>query len=355
MFKDHISIAKSIGIILMVFAHAGIPDIAERFIIMFHMPLFFIASGYCFKEKYLENEKDFIIHRFKGLYIPFVKYSLVFLLFHNIFYFLNIYNGIYGFNGNVSCLYSFDDFIEKAIRIVTSMSGNEQLLGGYWFLRELFYGAIISLFALKFIRNRYIALFFLLFVSFVLKLLAIRLPYWGIGSLTFLSASFFIVGYLVKKKNFRFTVVKCIAGLLIVAVASRILSYSHMLNYNSGNMFPYFMCAVLGVLAIFCISEYLLKLNKVAEILMYIGNHTMPILTWHFLSFKLVSLLIISIYDLPIEKLACFPIMKEYSSGGYWILYGVVGIVLPILFDSFLGKMGKKCQIVLGVIRNKCF
>ena len=34
-----------------VAAHAGIPDVISRFIVMFHMPLFFFMSGYCFKEK----------------------------------------------------------------------------------------------------------------------------------------------------------------------------------------------------------------------------------------------------------------------------------------------------------------
>lgn len=53
MRDDGVTIAKAIGILLMVAAHAGAPDVASRFIVMFHMPLFFFMSGYCFKEKYL--------------------------------------------------------------------------------------------------------------------------------------------------------------------------------------------------------------------------------------------------------------------------------------------------------------
>lgn len=51
MRDDKVTIAKGIGILLMVAAHAGIPDVISRFIVMFHMPLFFFMSGYCFKEK----------------------------------------------------------------------------------------------------------------------------------------------------------------------------------------------------------------------------------------------------------------------------------------------------------------
>lgn len=44
-------IAKGIGMLLMVVAHAGIPNMFSCFVYMFHMPLFFFMSGYCFKEK----------------------------------------------------------------------------------------------------------------------------------------------------------------------------------------------------------------------------------------------------------------------------------------------------------------
>ncbi len=53
MHDDKVTIAKAIGILLMVAAHGGTPDGASNFIAMFHMPLFFFLSGYCFKEKYL--------------------------------------------------------------------------------------------------------------------------------------------------------------------------------------------------------------------------------------------------------------------------------------------------------------
>lgn len=53
MRDDKVSITKGIGILLMVIAHAGLPEMFSRFIYMFHMPLFFFMSGYCFKEKYL--------------------------------------------------------------------------------------------------------------------------------------------------------------------------------------------------------------------------------------------------------------------------------------------------------------
>lgn len=91
--KKDIAIAKAIGIILMVIGHAGCPNYVEHFIYMFHMPLFFFLAGYCFKEKHLQNSKDFIIRRFKGLWVPFVSISLVFLFLHNLFLNCNLIEG----------------------------------------------------------------------------------------------------------------------------------------------------------------------------------------------------------------------------------------------------------------------
>lgn len=54
--RDHsVTIAKASTIILMVLAHAGCPRFLGAYIAMFHMPLFFIMSGYCFKTAYLNG------------------------------------------------------------------------------------------------------------------------------------------------------------------------------------------------------------------------------------------------------------------------------------------------------------
>ena len=65
-----------------------------------------------------------------------------------------------------------------------------------------------------------------------------------------------------------------------------------------------------------------------AKALDFIGKNTLTILTWHFLAFKLVSLLIIDIYDLPIERLAEFPVITEYSKQGWWIAYFIIAMVV---------------------------
>ena len=76
-----LDIAKAIAIILMVVGHTSIPSIASDFIYAFHMPLFFIASGWTSNwNKY--SFYDFIKRRSRNLLFPFFFYSVIVLLIH---------------------------------------------------------------------------------------------------------------------------------------------------------------------------------------------------------------------------------------------------------------------------------
>ena len=73
-----LDIAKGIAIILMVIGHTSIPDIFSRFIFAFHMPLFFIASGWTTNwGKY--SFMVFAKSKFKSIMVPFIIYSLIVL------------------------------------------------------------------------------------------------------------------------------------------------------------------------------------------------------------------------------------------------------------------------------------
>ena len=48
--NNYITIAKAMGILLMVIGHSGCPQVLFRIIYLFHMPLFFFLSGIFAKE-----------------------------------------------------------------------------------------------------------------------------------------------------------------------------------------------------------------------------------------------------------------------------------------------------------------
>lgn len=64
--NESVSIAKGIAILLMVLAHSGFYSYGCLWINIFHMPLFFFFSGFCFKEKYLDDSKMYILKRIKA-------------------------------------------------------------------------------------------------------------------------------------------------------------------------------------------------------------------------------------------------------------------------------------------------
>ncbi len=344
----------------MVIAHAGCPDAIWNFIYRFHMPLFFIMSGYCFKEKWLSDYKGYILRRVETIYLPFVKWSIFFLLLHNIFYECNIYNDIYGWHSNVSYRYEIIDFFKRGFNIITRMSGNEQLLGGYWFLKSLFWGSLIFYGVLK-INIKFLGLL-LLVLTFLFSIFELKIPFFNINSRDVFSSFFIYTGYIIKKYDFKFyeKPLYIITGFMLVAISSIILK-TEMLSFHWHDIIPLYISALLGSLMIFglCINIQNFLHKKIFIFLEYIGTHTLVILTWHFLSFKLVSLLLIWINNWPIEKLSIFPVIPAVMNttsyfNDYWWLYGVVGIIVPLIMCKIADEF-KKLKLVKNIIVGRLF
>ena len=88
----NIDIIKGIGIILMVGGHCGMPF--THFVYLFHMAIFFMASGFCFKSSNsdsLQNALKFIGRKIKSLWLPYVLWTTIFTLLHNAFIKVGIY------------------------------------------------------------------------------------------------------------------------------------------------------------------------------------------------------------------------------------------------------------------------
>ena len=330
MRDEKITIAKAIAIMLMVICHAGLPHVGGQFVTMFHMPLFFFVSGYCFKDKYLTDTRRFAINKVKGLYVPFVKWSLLFLVLHNVFFHLNIYNDLYGFKGIVQQLYGVKDIVKNVAKIVLAMNETEMLLGGYWFLKELFLGAFLALGCFKYFKNDMYGGAILLLIAIGMSWFDVEIPAMHIASRTFFAGFFIVMGRAYKRLNFdadKWAIT--IVAFIVVALGS-VWCGTSMLGYSTIQILPYSVCAILGTIMVLNLSHRLsLCQNNVKSVLMFVGDHTLEVLTWHFLAFKLVSLLIIWVHGLPIEQLGRFPTIKEYAFM-YWPLYSLVGIGVPL-------------------------
>ena len=78
--EDWIDIAKGIGILLVIIGHSsGRPMVLRQFIYSFHMPLFFIISGYVYNHDKWKNKgiKQFIIRRARDYIIPYFVFGFI--------------------------------------------------------------------------------------------------------------------------------------------------------------------------------------------------------------------------------------------------------------------------------------
>ena len=339
-YKNHIAIAKAIGITLMVTCHAGIPNAhIIGFIYVFHMPLFFFCSGYFYKEiSQWNNLKQYISRRFSALYIPYLKYSLAFILLNNIFIRLHIHTTAYGFT----------DYLWHIIRAVTMNEYEEPMLRPFWFLKALLLSSI-SIAFLSFIHNKYskffnikILLVIVLAITILLMLWNIQLPLIGNCSLITFGMVYLYSGYLYRQHegHLQLKAPMLIFIFMIVILGSFLFQGIIDMRYTTiANTIPYFILSILGIIIVLDISK---RFNrslppKIRYSLYYIGNHTMPILALHLLVFKLGNYIKILIYNLPISKLSEHTIIHEHNSY-FWIIYLIIGITIPLLLNHLHNK-----------------
>ena len=352
-----ISIAKAIAIILMVIGHAESPDVLHRFLYEFHMPLFFAAAGYFFSVRYLDDEMTFIKKRFKGLYWPFVKWSVIFLVLHNLMFDIGILNEVYGNEqGGVTHPYTWRQTEQCFWNILTAMGGYDQFLNGaFWFFRGLLVASILYLIIYKGfdvlaaktrLKDKPLTrtLWIPLAVCTLFLLLSGWKTYEGLKIITLvqggyrelMGAFFFGCGFLFRQWQHKYQV-KWWTTLLFAIIVWWFSQYLWA-NMNWRSTFEQFLSlplpAILGCLMVYNISTWLDKKEGIVKrFLVFCGDNTLPIFIFHILSFKLVSLIKIWYYGLDPRQIGCHMVIHEHSKEDcFWILYTIAGVGIPLLF-----------------------
>ncbi|MBR6423859.1 MAG: acyltransferase family protein [Bacteroidales bacterium] len=319
-----LNIVKALCIILMVMGHCEPPVGVVGFIYLFHMPAFFFLSGYLLKEEWLDRPGAFVKKRLCTLYVPFVFWELVFLVLNGVFFRLHL----------VDTQLSGREMLSQAFQFVT-FRGHQPLLNGYWFLKTLFFCSIGCLFLLKWIRHGRPWLIAALVAAAGLCRL---LPYeTTMISRLLMACAFYISGFLAARRQLEIRFPYALAALAAVAVIS--LFWRQSIFVEGWEVVPYYFVALLGTGGIFGLATALDRLQGTAALLERVGRATLTLLTFHFLSFKLVSLLKIAIWHLPIECLAEFPVIHAHNAL-FWLVYSLVGVAVPLL----VYRLYKRCS-----------
>lgn len=362
MRETKFSILKAIAIICVVLSHAGISGWLFNFVFIFHVPIFFICAGYFFNTKYLTDERTYIVHRFKGLYLPFVRWSLFFLLIHNVLFPLGILSETHGnAGGGVTHPYTWQQFSQHAWSIVSNMSGYDQFLcGAFWFFRALLLASIGFLLMFK-LLNRSAQLRDYKHTAWGVLFITLLLITWkttthlnltGVaqgGYRELMGMAFMTAGFLLKqyevcdKLNWK----TALTSGTILLLASCFFPSSMVWNPN----FTQFISLPLPAIAAFVMFTYISAWidrhpGLIKRTFAYIGEHTLYIFAFHLVAFKVVSALKVWFYDLPWEAVGGHPVVITPANNWIWvILYLAAGIILPLLWLKSYRKFAPKIDL----------
>lgn len=160
------------------------------------------------------------------------------------------------------------------------------------------------------------------------------------GVRTVLATSFFVSGYFAKKHLQHVPLWAGVASFAVVLLFAMTISRSYTIGGVKGCEVPLFYClAILGIIGVFCVSARLKGI--VARFFDYAGKETLMILTFHFLVFKLISIIKCYAYGLPIDAISEFPIIHGHNSW-FWLAYVAAGIGVPLLICKGIDSLKSK-------------
>lgn len=341
-----ISVCKGIAIILMVAGHAEPPDLISNFIYIFHMPLFFITAGYFFSRKYLDDPWSFCSRRFKGLYLPFLKWSLVFLVLHNLWFEIGLLNEQYGnWQGGVTHPYGVREFFQRLLLIVTSMSGYDEFMAGaFWFFRGLLVASILFMVIYRLVdsHTRLSPLWGAVAVcGIALAFNAYRLGFgFKIGTIPngglreVWGMFFFGIGVIYRHLETRIGNRLWLSAVCLAVMC--VGAWQHWCGMNNHGQMRDLVTLPLTGVAGFLLTKHISTLidtagGTAARLLTHIGENTLYVFIFHIISMKSVSALKIWWYGLDPAQIGCHMVVHYNNHEDlFWLLYTVAGVGIPL-------------------------
>ena len=267
-----IDIAKSIGILLIVLGHIQNNETIAHFIYSFHVPLFFVISGYLYKKT--KKPIEYIKKKAKSILVPYFVFGLI--------------SFVYWF---VIERYFREQIVNPWIpfaNLFLAQAGEYNFIANaaLWFLPCLFCTEIIFDWLKRITKNDK-----MLFISIIIitiigviynELNFISLPFEFNTAL--IAVSFYFLGYMWKNKfeekfkakvnqNWQRIIIFSIC-LITTFIFSQINNGISMYGEYYNNYFLAYSCIILGTLSIYMISETIAK-NKILE---FIGENTLIIM-----------------------------------------------------------------------------
>lgn len=277
---NQFDILKAIGIILVIVGHTLDYNIIRNIIYSFHMPLFFLVSGYFLKVK---TPVPPIKRLWKRLLIPYFLSCFIIVLLACISFSVNshIFNVNYLLNWLESIIYG------NGVTDGTQF----QSIGPLWFLLALFWGTIIThlfIYYSKYVTPIFASLFCVI-ISLYLSQHKIQFPLSILQGM--LGVGYLYIGFLIKQHH-PTIILKSKLNLILITVIWIISFKSGYLSLVQCYAKPELLAlvgAICGTYLIYIISNNIAKKeNKLCSALTYLGRITLLILCVHSIEDRIV-------------------------------------------------------------------
>ena len=274
---EWLDLAKGIGIVCVVFGHTRIPYIVPYLIYPFHVPLFFILSGFCFRKKENENFGNFLLKKIKTLLVPYAFFSSIWIIYESV---------VSAINNEFNINYLINEII---------LYVKQDHLWAIWFITCIFLVELLAYFIVFVCKDKnYLLLLsaglFIILTYFYKTFIDVRLI-WN-AEIVLPAIPFFLLGYVMKNQKTVFeklTNWKLIPAYLVSYVIIGFLNIKYtgqsvsMYSNKYGNILLFYLGAVLGSLFVVSVSRIIKRIS----VINYIGKNSLIIFSLHQIVMKI--------------------------------------------------------------------
>lgn len=283
---EFVDIAKGIGIMLVCFGHSGAEDAVISWIGGFIVPLFFILSGYMYRDKGISIKAD-LWNKTRKLLKPYLFFSVVLLILYKRF----AWNDIVGVFYSRYCLYP----LHSPENIFFMQATNSPM----WFLTAML--AAYPLFYLIIKNERYAPWIVLIYIAVTwgCTVLPILLP-WSLDIIP-LMASYMYLGVLFKRQKDLLSKpswVYCAILSAFILICPLNAKPNPSIRDFGDFFLIYVITGILGTVSMMWLSRHL-EGKPLSGLIADIGRHTLVIFCLQIFIFHLFNRVFYNILNLP--------------------------------------------------------